>query len=165
MGLDSVPYPRGRKCRVCGASDERRLRLLKRLLFSQVLIALAVFALGVRPSQAVPLLQLDIEGGVYQTASVNGSNPESIVATGSVFTLYALLTPSGGNFSLDDLLNDFYYISAAVTPKTLEPGGDFGSFLFDGAEAVDQDLNGDGVWTDFIDIMNGEGDVLPIVEI
>ena len=111
---------------------------MRRLFLFQALLALAVFAAGVRPGQAEPLLQLDIEGGVYDNST------ETLVATGPVFTLYALLTPGGGD-TIADLLNDFYYISALLTPKTGEPGGIFGWFEFDGATDADGNDLGGGV--------------------
>ena len=58
---------------------------------------------------AVPTLQLDILGGVYDTTT------ETIVATSDTFTLLAILTPSGGD-DINTLLNDTYYISSAITP-------------------------------------------------
>ena len=113
---------------------------MRRLFLFQALLALAVFAAGVRPGQAEPLLQIDIEGGVNST--------ETLVATGPVFTLYALLTPGGGD-TIGDLLNDFDYISAALTPETGEPGGIFGWFEFDGA--TDRDGNDLGGGVDAVD--------------
>lgn len=83
---------------------------------------LAVGVLAISPSaHAVPSLQLDIGGGVYDWST------ETIVATSNPFTLYALLRETDRN-----PLSDTYYISAALTPKTVPPGADLGSFTFDG---------------------------------
>jgi len=68
--------------------------------------------------QAVPTLQLDIVGGVYDNATetvVTGSNQFSLVAYGG-----------GRKFDL----NDDYYISIAVTPQIGPDLVDFGSFSF-----------------------------------
>ena len=75
-----------------------------------------------KPALAIPTLQLDIKGGVYDPVT------QTIVATGSPFTLYALLIPNGST----TFLTDTYYISAALVPKTKPPGGTYGTFSFDG---------------------------------
>ena len=118
---------------------------MKRIVF-QSLLALVLVGGSVASGRAEPLLQLDIEGGTWD------SSTETLVVTGPIFTLYAILTPGGGD-NIADLLNDFYYISAALTPKTVEPGGTFGSFLFDG---VNEDLNGNGILDPGEDL-NGNG--------
>lgn len=68
--------------------------------------------------QAYPTLQLDIGGGVYDPVS------ETTIASGSSFTLYALLNDS----SIKDAT---FYISAAVIPKQTT-GANLGSFTFNG---------------------------------
>lgn len=71
------------------------------------------------PARALPLLQLDVSGGVYD------SSTETTVSTSTNFTLYALLnslSPHGGN----------YFISAALFPAPSSAGGNFGSFVFNG---------------------------------
>ncbi len=85
-------------------------------------------AVGSREASAYPMLQLDIGGGVYDLTT------ETIVGTSDPFTLYAILTPRTGATSaqINALLADTYYISAALTPKTVPPGGSFGSFVFEG---------------------------------
>ncbi len=93
---------------------------------SAVLFAALVF--GNRDALAIPTLQLDISGGVYDTVT------ETIVGTSDPFTLYAILTPQN-NFTtsqINALLTQTYYISVALTPQTAPPGGSFGSFTFDG---------------------------------
>lgn len=68
-------------------------------------------------AHAVPSLQLDIGGGVYDWST------QTIVATSDSFTLYALLSPNWANTT-----GDTYYISAALTPITTPPGANLGSF-------------------------------------
>jgi len=77
-------------------------------------------------AQAVPLLQLDIQNGVYDNAD------ETTVAQSQSFTLYAYLTPSGNTSpsQLAALLSTNYYIAAAIAPKVAPPGGSYGSFSF-----------------------------------
>jgi PEP-CTERM motif-containing protein len=96
---------------------------------SVVLVVTAALLLGgvlAAPltAAAIPSLQLDIAGGRYDAAT------QTIVAAGNPFTLYAYLnSPHSTNHN--SVWID-YYISAAIVPKTLQPGGDFGSFLFNG---------------------------------
>ena len=73
-----------------------------------------------------PTLQLDIEGGWYND-TWGLQTEETIVASSSSFDLYALLIPDSKN-----KLDDWYYISAALVPNTLKPGGNLGYFVFDG---------------------------------
>jgi hypothetical protein len=73
-----------------------------------------------------PTLQLDIEGGWYNS-EWGLQTEETIVASSDSFRLYALLVPDDKN-----TLDDTYYISAALVPKTGEPGGNLGYFVFDG---------------------------------
>jgi hypothetical protein len=88
-------------------------------------IALACMLFGASAAQAIPLLQLDISDGVYDSVT------ETIVSASDEFTLYALLTP-GNHGDVAALLDDTYYISAAITPQVGEPGADLGSFSFNG---------------------------------
>jgi hypothetical protein len=86
------------------------------------LFVLAVCAfVAPQPAFAIPTLQLDIGGGIYV-----GGEEETVFATASTFTLYALLMPDGND------LSDTYFISAALRPATGPPGTDAGSFVFDG---------------------------------
>ena len=78
-----------------------------------------LLALSAAPALALPTLQLDIEGGVYNTAD------ETVCATTNPFTLYALLDDS-------NLLGNTFYISTAITPDIGNTAGLYGSFAFDG---------------------------------
>lgn len=70
---------------------------------------------------AVPFLQLDIEGGWYDTVT------ETIVASGDPFSLYALVDSTKGDFDL----TGSYYLSVAVVPM-IDFDADIGSFTFNG---------------------------------
>jgi hypothetical protein len=90
------------------------------------------------PAFALPVLQLDVGDGWYNPAvGEPGYNshydPETIVSSGEVFTLYALLGKS-------KYLNQEFYISAALWPYVAEsdPRPSIGSFIFDG-EAITVD--------------------------
>ncbi len=77
-------------------------------------------------AMATPALQLDILGGTYDLTS------DTIVSDGDNFTLYAYLLADS-----DNLVSDYYYISAAVTPRINEPPAgvpvpNLGSFSFAG---------------------------------
>lgn len=88
-------------------------------------VALAGVASG---AWAVPSLQLDIAGGVYDAGT------QTILSRGDVFTLYAYLIPdvNQNNPLLSNAVGDTYYISAALTPKTQPTSGTtYGSFQFD----------------------------------
>lgn len=89
-------------------------------IFATTLAVATIF--GVSFGHAVPTLQLDIGGGTYDWSS------ETMVANGSPFTLYALLTPDN-----DSGLGSTYYISAAVVPKFGPSGSNLGSFTFNAA--------------------------------
>lgn len=94
---------------------------MKKMMFS----ALAGLLLVASTAFAVPTLQLDIDGGVYDNAT------ETVVSPGDAFTLYALLS--------DDSYIDFSFVlTCALTPKTGETIPDFGSF----------DLNGQAITAD-----------------
>jgi len=93
---------------------------------SMKFISLTVLALGAclhsLSALAVPLLQLDIDSGVYDASPTE----ESTITTASVFDLYALGKHTSNKFDLSET----YHISAALTPKTnfSFPDDDFGSF-------------------------------------
>ena len=94
--------------------------------------------LGVGSAHAYPVLQLDIKNGTY-----NSSIEEVVGPKKSVFTLYAYLTPAPNTSSTEikSMLSDTYYISAALTPQTFPPGGNLGSFKFNGTTvAATQDM-------------------------
>ncbi|MBI5755315.1 MAG: choice-of-anchor N protein, partial [Nitrospirae bacterium] len=84
-------------------------------------LAVAGFIFLATPAFAIPTLQLDILGGTYD------EDTQTIIAPGNPFTLYALLIPNSKN-----TLTDYYYISAAVVPKTGPAGEVLGSFSFNG---------------------------------
>lgn len=103
---------------------------LKKALWSIPLLLMWVGA-----AMGCPTLQLDIGGGTYSRPG-DGQTPESIVAPADTFTLYAFLIPNAGN-----KLDDTYYISAAVVPKTGPDSQYLGSFVFDGTTVnVTQDM-------------------------
>ena len=60
-----------------------------RQLWKAALIC-TIVAGGASRAEAIPLLQLDMKGGVYDPAT------ETIVAPGGSFELYAILTPQTG---------------------------------------------------------------------
>ena len=72
------------------------------------------------------MLQLDIAGGSYD------STTQTIVSGGTSFSLYAIGTPQNtSQSSINALLSQTYYISAAITPGVASPG-DLGYFTVDG---------------------------------
>ena len=81
-----------------------------------------------RSAQAVPLLQVDMLGGVYDFAT------ETIVAPGGEFTVYAILTPKTNSTQaqINALLSKTYYLSVALVGASIPPppGGALGSFEF-----------------------------------
>lgn len=100
------------------------MKNMKKMLFA----ALVTFGLTLACGQAafaIPALQLDIEGGTYD------SGTQTIVSTGPSFTLYAYLNPNIFNTAADT-----YFISAALAPSVAPGIHSLGSFDFDGA-AVD----------------------------
>ena len=74
-------------------------------------------------AEAYPILQLDIIGGHYDAAT------QTIVSSGSDFTLVAVLTPKA-NKPVAPYLNDTYYISAAVSPEQGPNDTSLGSFTW-----------------------------------
>lgn len=96
------------------------------------LAKVAIFCLGViaatRQAEAIPLLQLDMAGGVYDPVT------ETIVAPGGPFTLYAVLTPgpSATTTQIAALLGQTYYVSVALTPPVGPASASLGSFDFAG---------------------------------
>jgi hypothetical protein len=78
-----------------------------------------------RQAEAYPMLQLDIIGGHYDTAT------QTIVSNGPDFTLVALLTPRPGK-DLAELLGATYFIAAAVSPGAGPTHSSLGSFTWDG---------------------------------
>lgn len=88
-------------------------------VMKRYLLTLALAFAALTPARALPLLQLDASGGLYDTST------ETTVATSNNFTLFAMLnglTQNGGN----------YFVSAALFPAPSTAGGNYGSFVFDG---------------------------------
>ena len=86
-----------------------------------IVFTVMVCAGTARSALAIPSLQLDILGGVYDPVT------ETIISSSTSFTLYALLIP-------DDkaLLTGTYFISAAIVPKIGPTPSSLGSFDFNG---------------------------------
>jgi hypothetical protein len=97
------------------------IRRLRNLGLAAIVLLLPAF--GIK-AEAVPLLQLDIQGGVYDPVT------ETIVAPGGSFTVYAILTPKPNATAADiqTLLNRQYFVDAALAPQLAPPGGTLGSF-------------------------------------
>jgi hypothetical protein len=89
--------------------------------FARIAIFVGLFTVASH-AEAIPLLQLDLEGGIYSGDTIKVRNGE--------FTLYAILTPQVN--PTEALLAQTYYISVALAPQTAPPGGDLGSFTFGG---------------------------------
>ncbi len=103
-----------------------------------VLVVLGISVFAAAPGFAVPTLQLDVVGGIYDEET------ETIVApSGEEITLVALLTPRPSD-DLAEMLGDTYFVSAALLPA-VEESGDLGSFTFQtgGGEAQTVDATGD----------------------
>ena len=108
----------------------------KRLYYLPFLVmAFASLIFLCKPVFAVPLLQLDISDGVYDQGT------QTIVATGTIFTLYALINPLSGQFEFeqeDPYMSGMadggwdFYISVALVPMTGPGSATPGSFEFDG---------------------------------
>jgi len=96
-----------------------RVRALKLAVFG------LVFVVAAAKAEAYPILQLDIIGGHYDAAT------QTIISSGSDFTLVAVLTPKL-NQPVASLLNDTYYISAAITPEHGPADTALGSFSWNG---------------------------------
>lgn len=102
-----------------------RTPLMHRLLAAATLASVCGLA------SAYPGLQLGILGASYNTSN------ESSIAPTPVFTLYAFLTPKGGESGseITTLLADTYYVSAAMTPATSQ-AATLGSFKFTNGSTV-----------------------------
>jgi hypothetical protein len=99
------------------------MRSIRQLVFAAGL--LAVFAV---PASAIPLLQLDIAGGVYDPVT------QTVVATSDPFVVSAILTPKTGASAADiaKLLADTYYVSIALSPQVGPTNTNLGSFKVGG---------------------------------
>ncbi len=69
---------------------------------------------------AEPLLQLDIQGGYYDTIT------EDVVTTDPLVILFGLLNTDSGKYKKVDK-SDTFYISAAMVPQNLDDLSSFGS--------------------------------------
>ena len=99
---------------------------MKKILGPFLCLALLIWSF---PAFALPSLQLDIGGGYYNTTGDPRYNDETIISSGDVFTLYALME-KGKYTSLDDT----YSISMALFPhiSLTSTSPNFGSFMFNG---------------------------------
>ena len=108
-------------------------------------------------ASAYPGLQLGILGASYNTTT------ETSVAGTPTFTLYAFLTPKGGESvsEINALLADTYYVSAALTPANNVPSNK-GSFSFTDGTNVSTVLATSGMvyGTPPLDALLSGGDVL-----
>jgi len=94
---------------------------MKKTILIYLLTIAASLCIFIHPAVAIPTLQLDIEGGTYD------STTETIIANDNPFTLYTFLIPDSKN-----TITDWYYISVAVVPKVGPVGTNLGSFIFNG---------------------------------
>lgn len=90
-------------------------------IFSRAVVAGLTVWLGFAAgtANAVPVLQLGIVGGTYDSAT------QTVVATSPAFSLYAFLSPNNANLITDD-----YFLSMAITPQVSTPTN-LGSFTYD----------------------------------
>ena len=94
---------------------------MKKRFLAALATGLLVVGMG-GVAQALPSLQMDIAGGVYDPVT------QTVIASDTNFTLYAFLIPDD-----NALLTDTYYISAAIIPMLdAADAGDYGSFVFNG---------------------------------
>ncbi len=81
-----------------------------------MLLAMAAILVLAGRAHALNELQLDIAGGTYNISDPNGlMTPDTIIAPGNSFKLYAYLIPD------KNALTDTYFLSAAVIPKQTQP--------------------------------------------
>jgi hypothetical protein len=101
---------------------------MKKLLWTFIGLVILIWSL---PAFALPVLQLDIGKGYYNTSGDPRYDDETIVSAGDVFTLYALLKDAKVKKGETPLLDDTYYISMALFPSSSAAGA-YGSFTFAG---------------------------------
>lgn len=101
-----------------------QVHMLRRLRNLSVMAAIVLLTAFGTKAEAVPLLQLDIAGGVYDPVT------QTIVAPGGQFTVYAILTPKNNATAAEitALLSKQYFVSAALSPQLAPPGSSLGSF-------------------------------------
>jgi hypothetical protein len=101
-------------------------RLMQRRVLGVAAASFLIWSAQIGSAQAVPMLQLDIAGGHYD------STTETIVSGGTSFTLAAIVTPPDlKRKTIDTLMSQTFYISAAISPQVSTPG-DLGYFTVDG---------------------------------
>ena len=94
-------------------------------LMSVIVFVSCLLLVGGNAVFAEPYLQLDADPAIYL-----GPPEESILATETEFTLYALVNSTAPEYDPTDT----FYISAALVPNPGEPPGpDLGSYDFDGS--------------------------------
>ena len=101
---------------------EMQKRHVKGLIIMKVLyrvITTLSIALATSQARALPVLQLDIAGGTYDSVT------ETIIASGNTFSLYAYGLSSG------IALADNFFLSMALLPST-STAGVYGSFTING---------------------------------
>lgn len=101
-------------------------KMLKRLIGTSMLAAVPLaFAID---AAALPALQLDIVGGVYDASS----KVESTVTSSDVFTLQAFLQEDKTN-----KVNDTYFLAIAIVPSLKSTqGGNYGSLTVNGGAPI-----------------------------
>jgi hypothetical protein len=116
------------------------IRTLKSLGLVALVLLLPAFG---SKAEAVPFLQLDVAGGVYDPIT------ETIVAPGGAFTVYAILTPKNNATAaeIQALLNKQYFVSAALSPQLAPPGGSLGSFTLGPSGGTQSTINATGGMT------------------
>ena len=92
---------------------------MKKTFLAALATGLLVVGMG-GVAQALPALQLDIAGGIYDPIT------QTTIASTDPFDLYAFLVEKDRN-----LVGDKYYISAAIW-RTVSTAQDLGSFTFNG---------------------------------
>ena len=66
-------------------------------------------------AQAEPVLQVDIDGGTYDSSS------EDVTTSDPTFTVHALCSPGGQTSSADCIAGNDYYLSIALTADSTIP--------------------------------------------
>jgi len=89
---------------------------------SVTVFLVATVMLIATPARAVPVLQLDIYGGTYDTST------ETVMASSNSFSLYAYGLSTGSNAIS---LTDSFFLSMALVPMT-SLAGNYGSFTING---------------------------------
>jgi hypothetical protein len=94
--------------------------------------AALTLAMGLSGSaNAVPALQIDAQGGTWIFNDPNGGDGETTFCSTDVCDFYAIATPTN-KVPEAQILNDTYYVSIALYPKTGPAGADLGSIVING---------------------------------